>query len=64
MDRAGQSRMRQQRVSWLSNAHSTEMQAPQILDQSWRVESHPDLQERILEHLEVTRGAWGRVDAR
>ena len=55
MDRAGQSRMRQQRVSWLSNAHAMGMQAPQILDQSRRIESYPDLQERILEHLQEGR---------
>ena len=62
MDRAGQSRMRQQMVSWLSNAHAMEMQAPQILDQSRRIESYPDLQERILEHLEVTRGQVEKVE--
>ena len=62
MDRAGQSRMRQQRVSWLSNAHAMGMQAPQILDQSRRIESYPDLQERILEHLEVTRGQVEKVE--
>jgi ferritin-like metal-binding protein YciE len=63
MDRAGQTRMRQQMVSWLGDAHAMEMQALQILDnQSWRIESYPDLQKRILEHLEETRSQVERVE--
>jgi ferritin-like metal-binding protein YciE len=63
MDRAGQSRMRQQMVSWLSDAHAMEMQALRILDnQSRRIESYPDLQKRILEHLEETREQLAKVE--
>jgi ferritin-like metal-binding protein YciE len=61
--RAAQSRMRQQMISWLSDAHAMEMQAIQILEnQARRIESYPDLQGRILEHLEETRGQIARLE--
>jgi ferritin-like metal-binding protein YciE len=61
--RAAQSRMRQQMVSWLSDAHAMEMQAIQILEnQARRIESYPDLRGRILEHLEETRGQIERLE--
>ena len=57
LHRAAQSRMRQQIIRWLSDAHAMEMQAIQILEnQARRIESYPDLRGRILEHLEETRG--------
>lgn len=63
MDRAGQSRVRQQMVSWLSNAHAMEMQAIQILEnQARRIESYVELQTRILEHLEETRSQLEKVE--
>ena len=63
MDRAAQSRMRQQMVSWLSNAHAMEMQAVQILEnQARRIESYVELQTRILEHLEETRAQLEKVE--
>jgi ferritin-like metal-binding protein YciE len=61
--RAAQSRMRQQMISWLSDAHAMEMQAIQILEnQARRIESYPDLQGRVLEHLEETRGQITRLE--
>lgn len=43
-------------ISWLRDAHAMEMQAIQILEsQARRIESYPDLRNRILEHLEETR---------
>ena len=44
-------------MSWLRDAHAMEMQAIQILqNQARRIENYPDLRNRILEHLEETRG--------
>ena len=43
-------------MSWLRNAHAMEMQAIQILEnQARRIDSYPELRERIVEHLEETR---------
>ena len=43
-------------MSWLRDAHAMEMQAIQILqNQAQRIETYPDLRDRILEHLEETR---------
>jgi ferritin-like metal-binding protein YciE len=55
--------MRQQMISWLSDAHAMEMQAIQLLEnQARRIESYPDLRNRILEHLEETRGQIERLE--
>jgi ferritin-like metal-binding protein YciE len=63
LHRAAQSRMRQQMIGWLSDAHAMEMQAIQILEnQARRIESYPDLRGRILEHLEETRGQIERLE--
>jgi ferritin-like metal-binding protein YciE len=44
-------------MSWLRDAHAMEMQAIQMLEnQARRIENYPDLRNRILEHLEETRG--------
>jgi ferritin-like metal-binding protein YciE len=42
-------------MNWLRDAHAMEMQAIQILgNQARRIESYPELRNRILEHLEET----------
>ncbi|AXV16365.1 hypothetical protein CYG48_12030 [Neorhizobium sp. SOG26] len=44
-------------LAWLRAAHAMEEQAITMLtDQARRIESYPDLKERILRHLEETRG--------
>lgn len=63
LHRAAQSRMRQQMISWLGDAHAMDMQAIQILEnQARRIENYPDLRNRILEHLEETRGQIERLE--
>ncbi len=63
MGRAAQSRMHQQIMSWLGDAHAMETQAIQILEnQARRIESYPDLQRRFLEHLEETRGQIEKLE--
>lgn len=44
-------------ITWLRNAHAMEEQAVTLLTaQARRIESYPDLKDRVLEHLEETRG--------
>ncbi len=49
-------------IVWLRNAHSMEEQAITLLSvQARRIENYPDLKEKILAHLEETRGHAERL---
>jgi hypothetical protein len=50
-------------MSWLSDAHAMEMQAIQLLEnQARRIETDPDLHDRIAKHMEETRGQVAKLE--